>query len=215
MWRKREMKIRVVSRIQYRACDTVGIRYLYRHVRSLSRKFGTEQGVHIHKLYVNVDPRISRKRDQLNDLIADQEYFVKVISTFRINIRATGTWNTQVIAQPQQLDRILPVVKLRQIQYRISQAIVDRRVVSRIQYRAYTEDGKASALDSDIAVSTFKEYCEYYTDYGLDKVTSAEERFRTGEAPIMIADYTAVIATFTSSHVCGISRPTSANISFL
>lgn len=54
----------------------------------------------------------------------------------------------------------------------------------------YTEGGMASALDSDIAVSTFREYCEYYTDYGLDKVTSAEERFRTGEAPIMIADYT-------------------------
>lgn len=54
----------------------------------------------------------------------------------------------------------------------------------------YNEDGSASALDSDIAVNTFKEYCEYYTDYGLDKVTSAEERFRTGEAPIMIADYT-------------------------
>ncbi len=54
----------------------------------------------------------------------------------------------------------------------------------------YNEDGSASALDSDIAVNTFKEYCEYYTDYGLDKQTSAEERFRTGEAPIMIADYT-------------------------
>lgn len=54
----------------------------------------------------------------------------------------------------------------------------------------YNEDGSASALNSDIAVNTFKEYCEYYTDYGLDKITSAEERFRTGEAPIMIADYT-------------------------
>ena len=54
----------------------------------------------------------------------------------------------------------------------------------------YTEDGIASALDSDIAVNTFKEYCEYYTDYGLDKVTSVEERFRTGECPIIIADYT-------------------------
>lgn len=54
----------------------------------------------------------------------------------------------------------------------------------------YNENGSASALDSDIAVNTFKEYCEYYTDYGLDSVTSAEERFRTGEAPIMIADYT-------------------------
>lgn len=54
----------------------------------------------------------------------------------------------------------------------------------------YTENGDASMLDSDIAVSTFKEYCEYYTDYKLDKATSVEERFRTGECPIIIADYT-------------------------
>ncbi len=54
----------------------------------------------------------------------------------------------------------------------------------------YTEDGISSALDSDIAVNTFKQYCEFYTDYGLDKTTSVEERFRTGECPIIIADYT-------------------------
>ncbi len=54
----------------------------------------------------------------------------------------------------------------------------------------YTENGDASALDSDIAVSVFKQYTEYYTDYGLDKATSVEERFRTGECPIIIADYT-------------------------
>lgn len=54
----------------------------------------------------------------------------------------------------------------------------------------YTEDGARSNLDSDIAVNTFKEYCEFYTDYKLDKETSVEERFRTGECPIVIADYT-------------------------
>lgn len=54
----------------------------------------------------------------------------------------------------------------------------------------YNEDGTASALDSDIAVGVFKEFCEYYTDYKLDKETSVEERFRTGECPIIIADYT-------------------------
>ena len=54
----------------------------------------------------------------------------------------------------------------------------------------YNENGISSALDSDIAVNTFKEYCEYYTDYGLDKWASVEERFRTGECPIIIADYT-------------------------
>lgn len=54
----------------------------------------------------------------------------------------------------------------------------------------YTPGGAASALDSDIAVSTFKDFCEYYTDYKLDKETSVQERFRTGECPIIIADYT-------------------------
>lgn len=54
----------------------------------------------------------------------------------------------------------------------------------------YTANGDKSMLDSDIAVNTFKEYCQYYTDYKLDKETSVEERFRTGECPIIIADYT-------------------------
>lgn len=56
--------------------------------------------------------------------------------------------------------------------------------------RYYNDNGTASALDSDIAVNTFKEYCELYTDYKIDKETSVEERFRTGECPLIIADYT-------------------------
>lgn len=54
----------------------------------------------------------------------------------------------------------------------------------------YSENGDRSLLDSDIAVATFKQYCEYYTDYKLDKATSVEERFRTGECPLIISDYT-------------------------
>lgn len=54
----------------------------------------------------------------------------------------------------------------------------------------YNEDGSRSALDSDEAINSFKQYCEYYTDYKLDKETSADQRFRTGECPIIIADYT-------------------------
>lgn len=54
----------------------------------------------------------------------------------------------------------------------------------------YTPNGDRSMLDSDIAVSTFKDYCEFYTDYRLDKATSVQERFRTGECPIIIDDYT-------------------------
>ncbi|MGF7143690.1 ABC-type glycerol-3-phosphate transport system substrate-binding protein [Anaerotaenia torta] len=54
----------------------------------------------------------------------------------------------------------------------------------------YNADGTASALNSEVAVNAFKKYCEFYTDYKLDKETSAEERFRTGECPLIIADYT-------------------------
>lgn len=54
----------------------------------------------------------------------------------------------------------------------------------------YTEEGSRSLLDSEEAVNTFRQYCEYYTDYKLDKETSVEQRFRTGECPIIINDYT-------------------------
>ena len=54
----------------------------------------------------------------------------------------------------------------------------------------YSEDGSVSALDSEDAINTFKQYCEFYTDYKLDKETSVEQRFRTGECPIIINDYT-------------------------
>lgn len=54
----------------------------------------------------------------------------------------------------------------------------------------YNESGTASALDSDIAVDVFKTFCNYYTDYKLDRELSCQERFRTGECPIIIDDYT-------------------------
>lgn len=52
----------------------------------------------------------------------------------------------------------------------------------------YSEDGSVSMLDSDEAVNAFKEYCEFYSDYKLDVTTSEEERFRTGECPIIISN---------------------------
>src|SRR5690606_10945073 len=45
-------------------------------------------------------------RDQLSQLIEDQEDFIKVITSYKINVRACGNWITQVIQQPLALDRI-------------------------------------------------------------------------------------------------------------
>ncbi|MDR1669851.1 MAG: extracellular solute-binding protein [Oscillospiraceae bacterium] len=53
----------------------------------------------------------------------------------------------------------------------------------------YNEDATRSALDSDQAINAFKKYTEFYTDYKLDKDTSVEERFRTGETPLIINDF--------------------------
>lgn len=54
----------------------------------------------------------------------------------------------------------------------------------------YNQDASKSVLDQDEAINAFKEYAKLYTDYKLDKETSVEQRFRNGEAPIIIADYT-------------------------
>jgi ABC-type glycerol-3-phosphate transport system substrate-binding protein len=54
----------------------------------------------------------------------------------------------------------------------------------------YNEAATESALDSDIAIRSFKQYCEFYTDYKLEREAPVDQRFRTGEAPIIIADYT-------------------------
>ncbi|MHB8130473.1 MAG: extracellular solute-binding protein [Mobilitalea sp.] len=54
----------------------------------------------------------------------------------------------------------------------------------------YNADASISDLNSDISVRSFKAYCEYYTDYKLEKEAPVDQRFRTGEAPIVIADYT-------------------------
>lgn len=53
----------------------------------------------------------------------------------------------------------------------------------------YNEDGSKCVLDSEEAISAFTQYCEWYTDYGVDKTTNVEQRFRTGEAPIIIYNF--------------------------
>lgn len=55
--------------------------------------------------------------------------------------------------------------------------------------RFYNGDGKSSALDSDTAVNAFKEWTGYYSDYSLTQAFDPQNRFRTGEDPIVIADY--------------------------
>lgn len=54
----------------------------------------------------------------------------------------------------------------------------------------YRDNGVQSDLDSKVGIEVFKTWTEFYTDYKLDKEFDFANRFRTGEMPIGIADYT-------------------------
>ncbi len=57
----------------------------------------------------------------------------------------------------------------------------------------YTGEGSAygekSGLSSNEAMEAFKDYTDFYTNYGLDVQVDFSNRFRTGEVPIGIANY--------------------------
>lgn len=54
----------------------------------------------------------------------------------------------------------------------------------------YSDDDKKSALDSDISMEVFKKWTQFYTSYKFPLKADFPNRFRTGEMPIGIADYT-------------------------
>ncbi|WP_296570876.1 extracellular solute-binding protein [Ruminococcus sp.] len=54
----------------------------------------------------------------------------------------------------------------------------------------YNEDLTASSLDTIEAVQSFEEWTDFYTDYCFEQTYDAFSRFRTGEYPIVIANYT-------------------------
>ncbi len=54
----------------------------------------------------------------------------------------------------------------------------------------YTEDGKKSGLSSEMAVAAFKQWSSNYANYKLPVTFDFANRFRTGEMPLAIADYT-------------------------
>jgi len=54
----------------------------------------------------------------------------------------------------------------------------------------YTEDSMRSALDTENAVAAFKQWSGNYVNYGMPVSYDMASRFRTGEMPLAIGDYT-------------------------
>ncbi|MBQ5841122.1 MAG: extracellular solute-binding protein [Clostridia bacterium] len=56
--------------------------------------------------------------------------------------------------------------------------------------KVYKEGGKASDLDSKTALNAFYQYMDFYTKYDFPYTYNFVTRFRTGEVPIAIEEYT-------------------------
>ncbi len=54
----------------------------------------------------------------------------------------------------------------------------------------FTEDAKAVAIDSEVGINAFEYYTSFYTTYSLEYTYDFATRFRMGDKPIGIADYT-------------------------
>ena len=54
----------------------------------------------------------------------------------------------------------------------------------------YNESGSLSALDSDVALNAFRDFTRYFTDYQLPLAYDFANRFRAGDMPLAVADYT-------------------------
>ncbi len=54
----------------------------------------------------------------------------------------------------------------------------------------FADNGMRINLDSQIGLTSFQKTCDFFTKYGFPYQYDAANRFRTGEMPIIIADYT-------------------------
>jgi len=55
--------------------------------------------------------------------------------------------------------------------------------------RFYGDDGLYSDLDSAVSLNVFRDFTRFFTDFGLPQAFDAANRFRTGEMPMLVIDY--------------------------
>ena len=53
----------------------------------------------------------------------------------------------------------------------------------------YSDDGKTSCFDSDLAIDTMRDWTELYSSYGMPVSYNFANRFASGEMPLAVADY--------------------------
>lgn len=100
-----------------------------------------------------------------------------------LNIEVPTTW--------EELKAVLPVLQSQYMQIAMPQSLAGFNL---LYYQRggdlYADRGMRINLDSNLALDTFKELCDMFTQYEFPLTYDFANRFRTGEMPLGIADYT-------------------------
>ena len=110
-------------------------------------------------------------------------YRKDILNELNIDIMSLNTW-TDIVD-------ILPILQRKNMNFALP-ASYNSYVMFLYQNDGmlYTKDGKKSALNQKVALDAFDTFMRFYVDYGTPYTYSFEMRFRTGEIPIGISDYT-------------------------
>ncbi len=111
----------------------------------------------------------------------------------QLNLSVPKTW--------EQLFAILPILNANNMELMLEPTLISglgqvnpNLIFSTLLYQnggSYYKDGdKQSALTDEEAIKAFNLYCKFYTNYSVDITADFSNRFKTGEVPIGIMDYT-------------------------
>lgn len=89
----------------------------------------------------------------------------------------------------EELYKVIPELQKHNMELALPHTIVFETMLYQNGGRYYREDGIAADLDSAVGVETFGRWTELYTNYKLPLEFDFINRFRTGEMPLGIADY--------------------------
>ena len=95
--------------------------------------------------------------------------------------------------QKNHMDIALPLVQDPQFPGEVQNLIPNQAFTMKLFQKdgeLYHNNGVSSALDSEISMEAFKEWSSLYTNYKLPLKFDFANRFRTGEMPLGIDDYT-------------------------
>lgn len=103
-----------------------------------------------------------------------------------LNLTPPETW--------QDVNDLISVLQKRNMEFYLPTGTLPNSTFAMLLYQNdgefYRDDGSKSALDSDISMDAFKAWTKFYTNYKFPLTADFPNRFRTGEMPLGIADYT-------------------------